>query len=75
MRLVITSCPRCGQVTEAHHANTLDDLEKVGEFIREMRARQCGLHLIQYNDTGGALAWCQCSESTTSQTNKQMQSG
>ncbi len=66
MRLVVALCEDCQQVTDAHHAHTLDDIENAGEFIRKLRRTNRKLELLEYRHDSPMLQWCQCSTTASS---------
>jgi len=62
MRLIVTLCRCCGQVTDAHHAETIEDLLRIGEFIRIHRALGRQLSQLTYREEEGPLHWCKCED-------------
>jgi|GEM_PF-5535278 hypothetical protein len=65
MRLVITKCHRCNRVTGAKHADTLEELEIIGTFIREAKRLHQDPQLIEYGHSDSTLSWCSCNDSVS----------
>ena len=62
MRLIITTCPSCSKVTDAKHADTLEDLEQIGEFIRLKKLAKKRLSILEYGPNSPPIKWCYCTE-------------
>lgn len=66
MRLIATHCPQCGKITDAKHAETIQDLEIVGSFIQEKKQLGEPLSMLLYGQSDDLLGWCNCVESMPS---------
>ena len=62
MRLVVTTCPSCSKVTDAKHAENLEDLEQISEFIRSKKLTKERLSILEYGETSKPIQWCHCVE-------------
>jgi hypothetical protein len=62
MRLVVTKCHRCKKITGAKHADTIDELENIGAFIREKKRLYQEPAILDYGPSDKPLVWCNCSE-------------
>lgn len=62
MRLIVTQCDTCKKITDAKHAETLEDLESVGSFIGAKKQSGQKLKLMQYGSNDSGLVWCKCPE-------------
>lgn len=62
MRLVVTKCYRCKKITGAKHADTIQELEDIGAFIREKKRLFQELSVLDYGHSNESLTWCSCEE-------------
>lgn len=63
MRLVVTRCRLCEKITDAKHADTINDLELISSFIREKRNLQQEVSILDYRQSDNMIRWCNCYES------------
>lgn len=63
MRLVVTRCRLCEKITDAKHAETINDLELISSFIREKRNLQQEVSILDCRQSEQLTRWCNCQES------------
>ena len=62
MRLVVTKCHLCGNITGAKHADTIEELEDISAFIREKKRLFQSPTVLDYSYSDETLIWCRCTE-------------
>lgn len=60
MRLVVTKCHQCDKITDAKHADTIEELENISDFVREKKLKRRIISVIDYGPSDEPLIWCNC---------------
>jgi hypothetical protein len=60
MRLVITKCQHCNKITDAKHADSIEDLASISEFILAKKGLGLKSEILYYGPSAPSLAWCNC---------------